>query len=37
VKDLSASEIANVYAAHMAEQGLAPGDIAKNFAFDVAT
>lgn len=37
MKDLSASEIANVYAEHMAKQWLAPDQIAKNFAFDVAT
>ncbi len=37
IKDLSASEVANVYAEHMAAQWLAPDQIAKNFAFDVAT
>ncbi|MBP7823464.1 hypothetical protein KA050_03880 [Candidatus Gracilibacteria bacterium] len=37
IKDLSASEVANVYAEHMAAQGLAPDQIAKNFAFDVTT
>lgn len=37
IKDLSASEVANVYAEHMAAQWLTPDQIAKNFAFDVAT